>query len=106
MCDRVLTAVLLFRNQLDHIAGVDKPHQLETHTHREKNRALITPPCRQTDNETDRYGQADRYNSGGAGPELITAGDKTAVSVSGAERRSSLCCFFHQYKAIERLDLQ
>lgn len=51
----------------------------------------------------DRTG---RYHGGGTGLELIAAGDKTAVSVSGAERRSILRCFFHQSRAIERLDLQ
>lgn len=32
VCDCVLTAILLFRNKLDHVTGVDKPHQLETKT--------------------------------------------------------------------------
>lgn len=29
MYECILTAILFFRNELDHVAGVDKPHQLE-----------------------------------------------------------------------------
>lgn len=48
--------------------------------------------------------RTDRYNSGGEGLKLIAGGDKTGISVSGAEQRSILCCFFHQNRAIETMD--
>lgn len=48
--------------------------------------------------------RTDSYNSRSAGPKLIAGRDKTGVRVSGAERRSILCRFTHQNRAIETMD--